>query len=245
LTAGDKWTAGFALTGDDPPVYDGVEPVSGDPFELDAQEDTQQQLVIDAWGPASGDPFELDTREEPLNDAFFPQLQGPESRFSFTLITQTSIDKLRFLEEMSKRWPAPISAAVFVPFGTTQEQVERVIITNYKFPARVVFSFAKEGPPATRTGYPINAMRNLARANVKTTHFLMLDVDLLPSVSLHAELLALPDAYLGPGNHALVVPAFEVPSSTVKVCVCAFVYVSVLRFPHMYMCVYVCLCVCV
>lgn len=52
------------------------------------------------------------------------------------------------------------------------------------------------------------ALRNLAIRAVRTTHFIVLDVDLWPSASLHDAAMAAPPALLRSKYTALVIPAF-------------------------------------
>ena len=53
------------------------------------------------------------------------------------------------------------------------------------------------------------ALRNMAIRAVRTTHFIVLDVDLWPSASLHDAAMAAPPALLRSKYTAFVVPAFE------------------------------------
>ena len=67
--------------------------------------------------------------------------------------------------------------------------------------------------------YPINALRNLAIENVKTTHFWLADMDMWPSrkplwevwqvEGLREALMALPKDQLARSDLAVIVPAFE------------------------------------
>ena len=57
--------------------------------------------------------------------------------------------------------------------------------------------------------YPINALRIRAVAAVRTSHFMVCDVDLWPSASLAAELAALDDSWWSTRRLAMVVPAFQ------------------------------------
>lgn len=57
--------------------------------------------------------------------------------------------------------------------------------------------------------YPINALRNAALRAVRTTHFIVLDVDLWPSAELHRAVLSAPPLVLRRKYVALVIPAFQ------------------------------------
>ena len=80
---------------------------------------------------------------------------------------------------------------------------------------------------ATEPGvYPINKLRNLAIQNSKTNHFWLADLDMWPSgpflsfaspiENLYANILSLPSQYLDDDHLAIIVPAFEVYSSSCK-----------------------------
>eukprot|EP00966_Prymnesium_polylepis_P107604 2491275-Prymnesium_polylepis.1 len=62
---------------------------------------------------------------------------------------------------------------------------------------------------ASNGSYPINALRNAALRAVRTTHYIVLDVDLWPSSGLHDAVLAAPTLLLRRKFAALVVPAFQ------------------------------------
>jgi hypothetical protein len=62
---------------------------------------------------------------------------------------------------------------------------------------------------ASNASYPINVLRNLAIRSVRTTHFVVLDVDLWPSASLIEAITAAPPSLLRSKFAALVIPAFQ------------------------------------
>jgi len=65
-------------------------------------------------------------------------------------------------------------------------------------------------------GYPINRLRNLALQRVITSHFLLTDIDLWPSVNSYNEVLAHGIHFASKSRTALVLPAFEYVSSASK-----------------------------
>ncbi|KAL3921302.1 MAG: hypothetical protein SGPRY_004951 [Prymnesium sp.] len=67
------------------------------------------------------------------------------------------------------------------------------------------------GPNAS---YPINKLRNVALRSVRTTHYVVLDVDLWPSAQLHHAVLAQPRKVLRRTHLALVLPAFQLDIDT-------------------------------
>ena len=66
---------------------------------------------------------------------------------------------------------------------------------------------------AANVSYPINALRNAALRAVRTTHYIVLDVDLWPSAGLHAAVLSAPPLLLRRRYAALVVPAFQLDAA--------------------------------
>lgn len=57
--------------------------------------------------------------------------------------------------------------------------------------------------------YPINELRNIAMNAVLSTHVLVSDIDIVPSVSLSEVILNLPKSYLRNPLNAFIVPLFE------------------------------------
>ena len=64
--------------------------------------------------------------------------------------------------------------------------------------------------------YPINLLRNLAILNVRTTHYINMDMDLWPSVTLLDTFANLPREVLDDPKSALILPAFQFEKSLRK-----------------------------
>ena len=123
--------------------------------------------------------------------------------FNLTLVTQTDASRLEYLSECSSRWQAPISAAVLLPPGATLASA----LDGREFEPHV--TLLPLASTDANASYPINRLRNLAIRSVRTTHFIVLDVDLWPSHDLHAAAMGAPAHLLRSKYAALVVPAFE------------------------------------
>ena len=130
-----------------------------------------------------------------------PPPRLPAAPRGVTLVTQLTTDRMWMLVQLARRWGGAVSAAVLQPVGalagSTLPSDLRGLVTQLNFRQR------ERSEP-----YPINALRNRAVAAVRTSHFLVCDVDLWPSASLRTELAALDESWWRSRHLALVVPAF-------------------------------------
>jgi len=141
-----------------------------------------------------------------------------------TLVTHLSMDRLPLLVQVVTAWEGPVSATVFVEDGQLYA-LHRAVETQGLLLAaggpvalHVVFGGGGGG-----AHYPVNVARNVALAQVRTTHVLMVDVDLVPSAGLHRALQAIlrgsrehgGRSIVGPRD-ALIVPAFETDSYSAR-----------------------------
>ena len=118
-------------------------------------------------------------------------------------MTQTDVSRLHYLSECASRWRAPISAAVLLPPGLDLENA----LGGRAFELHVtLLPLVADEPNAS---YPINMLRNLAIRSVRTSHFIVFDVDLWPSASLYQAAMSAPASLLRSKYAALVVPAFQ------------------------------------
>jgi hypothetical protein len=107
------------------------------------------------------------------------------TEFATTLVTQTTLDRLILMQETCHRWSSPIVAVVYI---TSQELTDQwnTILKQYSEQCnhmRLIPYVAKDEEERSHT-YPINAMRNTALDEVKTSHVLLIDADFIPSVDL-------------------------------------------------------------
>lgn len=127
---------------------------------------------------------------------------------NFTLTTQTTPERLWMLKWICQRWRGPIVVSVYAKdFGKITkepacgERVEYAVLA-----AQSIWAFKKHN------NFPVNKLRNLAISRVKTSHFLMSDVDLWPDSHLLERLetlsLSSPELFRDTKN-AFVVPAFS------------------------------------
>jgi hypothetical protein len=158
--------------------------------------------------PTNGvsDDANLSKRANPTEAAAL--LLAPASTFtvSVTLVTQLDATRLDYLAQAAVRWRAPLIAAVLLSRDTTLGRA----IGNRVFESHVtLLPHVTPVTPANASSYPINLLRNLGIQSVNTTHYIVLDVDLWPSASLHAAIMGVPNLLLRSKYAALVVPAFQ------------------------------------
>ena len=66
--------------------------------------------------------------------------------------------------------------------------------------------------------FPINLLRSIGIHSIKTTHFTVMDIDLLPSETLYNNFKLLPECILEDPYSAILVPAFVVNKESFKNC---------------------------
>lgn len=143
----------------------------------------------------------------------------------FTLVSQSSPDRIWMLPHICERWEGPIIVAIFMHGFTAEHDA---FMANLKCPQLQCLPVHPSVPASSSIPasvwaapnlYPVNALRNLAISEVRTTHFLLTDMDLWPSRRLYPLLKHLSskreidsrgtrETFLDP-LQALVVPAFS------------------------------------
>lgn len=126
---------------------------------------------------------------------------------NFTLATQATAERLWMLGWICQRWEGPIVIAVYTDHSYV---VRKDPMCGDRVDYRV--TSAPEHVFKKHNLYPVNKLRNLAISRVRTSHFLLCDIDLWPDASLLLRLTrfaaAQPDLFRDP-KLALVVPAFS------------------------------------
>jgi hypothetical protein len=133
--------------------------------------------------------------------------------FDVTLAVHAKLDKLWVMAETCRRWRGPIAIALSIAETTVAKSAERVVRDALEQCDGL--SIAVVRIEKWYAIYPVNFMRNTAIRNAKTTHYIMLDADLLPSEGLRERMLG-PEVqpFLFDTKLALVIPAFEVKGAT-------------------------------
>ncbi len=119
-----------------------------------------------------------------------PPLPRPSSPPGVTLITHATPDRLYLLEPLCARYPGPITLVVYGKIPIDLVKCDQLSIMALE----------------TRDGdYPVNELRNIGLLNLRTTHYIMADIDFLPSNGLYSAMMsALPGE-----KKAVVIPAFS------------------------------------
>ena len=162
-------------------------------------------------------------------------LVEPLERLDVTLVTQTSPERAWMLTHLVGRWSGRISLALFLPehFKTSlvaplravQHTVNRVTVSEERgkasdpYPINRLRNLALRQVPATlvRHAHAPRHTRNLEAdlcfrlsvVQVRTSHFLLTDIDLWPSTDAYKTILRIGSKLLGRPNATLVLPAFE------------------------------------
>ena len=142
---------------------------------------------------------------------------------AFTLVTQTSMNRLWLMKHHCELWSGPISMAVLVENDSASKSatsttssassIQNDLRTKYGCkPNQVTVSILdKQG--FSEDDYPVNHLRNLALSGVKTTHIMYIDIDFWPSANLydtlHNNTSTIKDEFMKDSKLALVMPAFQ------------------------------------
>ena len=136
----------------------------------------------------------LATLEEDMNNS---QNSCPQNGFSsplevnVTLVIQCSMDRIWLLSETCSRWSNPIIVVIYLPSSsvgdaksqsTAAESISDIMIECPQM--TVIPHVQNEDDAEGESTYPVNAMRNIGLNAVKTSHILIMDVDLIPSADL-------------------------------------------------------------
>jgi hypothetical protein len=129
----------------------------------------------------------------------------------FTLVTQTSDDRLWLMKYHCELWEGPISIAVLTP--KKNQEIEQILQNDHGCtvsPERVTVQTLK-AEKQNEGEYPVNILRNMALRGVQTSHVMIVDMDFWPSESLYKTLRAplLQQAFFKDDKLAMVIPAFQ------------------------------------
>ena len=160
---------------------------------------------------------ELNNQDDFRNITSCPaSLSGDE--LNTTLVTQLDTQRLWLVNETCARWKDPLVIVVYFADESIHTDIAVSFREEIEADCPHVDLLFVVNDSEEETPYPINLLRNLALERVRTSHVLLTDADLLPSVELSKEineaLLLHQDARqkLGvPGDRdAMVVPAFQI-----------------------------------
>mmetsp|Transcript_25589 Transcript_25589/g.33312 ORF Transcript_25589/g.33312 Transcript_25589/m.33312 type:complete len:331 (+) Transcript_25589:110-1102(+) len=136
--------------------------------------------------------------------------------YSVTLVSQCTSDRVWMLEDICQRWPGPISIAVFVPYES--KKINTLSCNNND---RLNYYIYEAKNEKELIEYPVNKLRNIAINLVKTSHFLIADIDFWPSNNLYNEILKHSLWHLKNPLYGMIIPAFQRDSDgcrTIETC---------------------------
>ncbi|KAK8825384.1 hypothetical protein WA538_003080 [Blastocystis sp. DL] len=153
-----------------------------------------------------------------------PSEDAPEG---ITLVSQTTEHRFFFLPIFLKRWNGPIAITMIVQPSNLTSILHQIELLH--FPSRVLLTLYIPLHPShdsiitcradntcqrrKETIFPLNRLRNISLRRVKTTHFLLIDMDSWPSQTTYTHLLSLPREYLASPSFVTIVPMFTFHSN--------------------------------
>jgi len=155
-----------------------------------------------------------------FNATFFDQspectLLLNEDEVSFTLVSQTSLERLWLMKHHCQRWkvPNPISIAIFLPPNSsstqyTPESIVQELNERWECQVHIRMTITILIGTSPMDRYPVNLLRNLAIQGVRTTHFAYTDLDFLISDGLYDDLMSAAPYIAKDPYAAIVIPAF-------------------------------------
>ena len=126
----------------------------------------------------------------------------------FTVVTQSSTNRLWMMEHHCARWRRNFSIAVYIPPGdaTTMsslyEKLSSMGCDSDRVEISIVTGYSEEE-------YPVNVLRNRALEMVHTSHVVYVDIDFWESSDLYATLQHHVQLLAQDPKQALVMPAFQ------------------------------------
>ena len=119
----------------------------------------------------------------------------------------TTKARLFFIRQLLYRWSGPM---IIIVNGKLDEEKYVVnYIRKHYLPPRLTIClyFLSYRHPQAKV-FPVNYLRNLAIRNVETTHYLIMDMDLWPTVNTYDEIIHLPETVLSNTRSAVILPIF-------------------------------------
>lgn len=111
-------------------------------------------------------------------------------------------NRLTFLDEHLWRWSSNLVLVLFCKLSeqesTLQYMGERVLPERLTLILYIV--------PKRSKIFPINLLRNLGIRNVRTTHYVVMDMDMWPIPNLHSEMQKIPLRVLRDRKSAIIIP---------------------------------------
>ena len=115
------------------------------------------------------------------------------------------INRMGFFDRTLQLWKGYVIACVYCLKSEEESLIQ--FIESKHYPSRFhIILYIVEDTEWNASIYPMNAMRNIAIEKVKTTHYLVLDMDEWFIDSLESEIATLPSSIMEAEDVAIVVP---------------------------------------
>jgi hypothetical protein len=129
---------------------------------------------------------------------------------AFTLVTQLSMDRLWMMKYHCERWGSTSPMSVAVLTNQTELQTRNTLIDlgcHHETLSMQTMHLTEE----LKADYPVNKLRRMALAAVRTSHVMYVDIDFWESVDLHDILhqAGVREALAADSKRVVVVPAFQ------------------------------------
>ena len=122
---------------------------------------------------------------------------------SVSIVTSCTEERLAFMPYLLKRWPSYFTIALQVKKKNVKSATQ--LVSGLHLPERV--SVVLYVIPNSSNSFYVNSLRNVAIQAIRTTHFVVLDMDMWPMSNLFDELMHLPQSILESNTSAVIVPA--------------------------------------
>lgn len=133
------------------------------------------------------------------------ELQWSYSREPLDVILSISLhfsyDRKQILPILLKRWRGPISTVLFIEEDQLRDVAAFILQqkrTNIMYSLYIRHSFSSNIPYVARKGkrvyyvngiYPTNTLRNIGIESILTSHYLLLNIDTIPSINTYDSIL--------------------------------------------------------
>ncbi|KAK8799970.1 hypothetical protein WA588_002790, partial [Blastocystis sp. NMH] len=137
-------------------------------------------------------------------NAVYPDSDVP---FNVTAIAAATYNRLFSIQQLLYRWRGNLVVVLQCP-DYEEQSVIQFINTHYFPPRFTLILFLTDDEHVYSTSFPVNYLRNLAIRNIRTTHFLVMDMDLRLTTNTYDEVMRLPKQLLKSQNSVFILPVF-------------------------------------
>ena len=133
------------------------------------------------------------------------------SNFSISIVSTSTSDRLAFLPYILERWEGDIVVSLQVTKRKVKEVSQQ--IQSLLLPSRVTIILKVTSNNCNH--FYINLLRNIAIKSIRTTHFIVLDMDMWPLPTAYTEFSNLPVSILNSTRTAVIIPSVFIRSDLI------------------------------